>query len=304
MHLQGGIIPPLATPLREQDHLDEAGLERLIEDVIGGGVDGLFVLGSTGEGPSLSKRLRGEVVRASLKMAAGRVPVLAGVADPSYQESLGLARVAAEGGAAAVVISPPFYFTYSQEELFRYFERFSTASPLPVFLYNIPHLTKVRIGAETAARCAELPGVVGLKDSSFDLIYLAEVVRRTRRRADFQVYCGPEELLLPAMMLGASGGVCGGANYNPGMFVRLYGAIKRGDFVEARRLQESVQEIAKALYSVGDPGSSYVRGMKATLGCLGICSELPAWPLLPFSGEERELFLDRMAEARKWMAEA
>jgi len=300
MQLPAGIIPPLATPLRAQDQLDEAGLERLIEHVIENGVSGLFLLGSTGEAASLSRRLRAEVIRTATKLTAERVPVLAGVADTAFEDALELARVAADAGAAAVVLAPPYYFSYSQEELFRYIERFAAASPLPVLLYNIPQNTKVPIEAQTVARCADLPAVVGLKDSSFDLVYFAEAVRATRHRPDFRLYSGPEQLLLPMMLLGAAGGVCGGANFYPGLFVRLYRAAVSGDMETAKRLQDVVQRVAKALYTVGDSGSSYIRGMKATLGCLGICSELPALPLLPFEGHDRTMFASRIADARKW----
>jgi 4-hydroxy-tetrahydrodipicolinate synthase len=296
MIIEGGIIPPLATPLLDQDRLDEAGLERLIEHTIAGGVRGLFVLGSTGEGPSLSQRLRADAVRATCRIAAARVPVLAAITDSAFTESCAMARVAAEAGAGAVVVTPPFYFTYSQDQLFHYVQRLAAESPLPLFLYNIPHLTKVRFTAETIRQCAELPQVVGFKDSSFDLIYLADVIRLTRFRAGFQVYCGPEELLMAAMMMGASGGVCGGANYNPALFVSLHDAMKAGRYEEAERLQDRVQRIAKALYGIGDPGASYIRGMKATLACLGICSDLPALPLTPFAAAERALLDSRVAE--------
>jgi len=299
MNLSGGIIPPLVTPLLDQEKLDEAGLERLIEHVIAGGVHGLFALGSTGEGPSLSRRLRGEVVRSVSRWAAGRLPVLVGIGDTSFAESVGLARASAEAGASAVVVTPPYYLTYSQEELLRYIERLASESPLPVFLYNIPHLTKVNFTAGTVSRCVDIENVAGFKDSSFDLIYLAEVIRLTRRREGFQVYCGPEELLLPAMLMGAAGGVNGGSNYCPALFTRLYEAIRRHHYEDAACLQERVQRIAKALYSVGDAASSYTRGMKAALAHLGICPDLPAWPLLPFAPAEKAEFAARFGEVRE-----
>src|SRR5262245_51773943 len=112
-----GIFPPIVTPLRDRDTLDVDALERLIEHVLGGGVDGLFLLGSTGEGPGLSHRLRMDVVERGCRVVAGRVPVLVGVTDTSFAESLRLASCAAAAGAQAVVLAPPSYFPASQEEL-------------------------------------------------------------------------------------------------------------------------------------------------------------------------------------------
>src|SRR5438094_2542997 len=118
-----GVIPPLATPLLDRDRLHHAGLERLIEHVLGGGVHGLFVLGTTGEAPGLSHRLRCELVERACAQVAGRVPVLVGITDTSFVESVELAEFAADAGAAAVVLAAPYYFPAAQPELADYTER-------------------------------------------------------------------------------------------------------------------------------------------------------------------------------------
>src|SRR6188472_1642116 len=115
-----GIIPPMVTPLRGVDELDVAGLERVIERLISGGVSGLFVLGTTGEGPSLSYRLRRELVDRVCKQVKNRVPVLVGITDTAFVESVDLARHAANAGAAAVVAAPPYYLPEGQPELEEY----------------------------------------------------------------------------------------------------------------------------------------------------------------------------------------
>ncbi len=280
-------------------------MERLIAHVLAGGVSGIFVLGTTGEGPSLSYRLRSEVVRAACQIAAKRVPVLAGITDTSYTESLRLAAVAADAGASAAAVAPPFYLMYSQAELLRYVERMAAESPLPIYLYNIPQLTKVAYGVDVVRAAIRIPRVIGLKDSAHDLAYLKEILTVAAQRPDFQVYVGPEEILLEGLLLGATGGVCGGANLNPGLFVQLYEFARSGNVEEARRLQNLVNENAAALYTVGDPASSYLRGMKAALQCLGICSDLPALPLSRFSDEERNLLSSRMAKvlaSQQWLS--
>src|SRR5262249_58691037 len=151
--------------LRGADELDVLGFDRLIEHVLEGGVHGLFLLGTTGEGPGLSQRLRAEVIDAACRRVAGRVPVLVGVTDPSFAETIRLARRAAAAGAQAVVLAPPYYFPLDQPELKGYVERVAGAVALPVFLYHLPSFTKVPFEPETVARLLERPNLVGLKDS-------------------------------------------------------------------------------------------------------------------------------------------
>src|SRR5437867_688401 len=115
-----GIFPPMVTPLRDRDTLDVAGVERLIEHIIAGGVHGLFILGTTGEAPSLSYRLRRELIERTCRQVAGRVPVLVGVTDTAFVEAIDLARVAADAGAKALVLAAPYYFPNSQPELLEY----------------------------------------------------------------------------------------------------------------------------------------------------------------------------------------
>src|SRR5271165_1287536 len=159
------MITPLATPLLDADTLDCPALEKLIDRVTAGGVDGVFPLGTTGEAQSISYRLRAEVIRRTCDQARGRVSVLAGVTDTAFRESLRMADVAAQTGAYAVVAAPPYYLGYSQGDLYKYVERLSIESPLPLFLYNIPSLTKVGYSPETVRLAAYLPNVLGLKDS-------------------------------------------------------------------------------------------------------------------------------------------
>src|SRR5690554_2454801 len=130
-----GIIPPLVTPLLDNDTLDVRGLERLIEHTISGGVHGIFILGTTGEFAGLSYKLRRELTERTCKLVKGRVPVLVGITDSAFTESLNLAKIAANCGADAVVLAPPYYFAASQPELLEYLQRIMAQMPLPLFLY-------------------------------------------------------------------------------------------------------------------------------------------------------------------------
>jgi dihydrodipicolinate synthase/N-acetylneuraminate lyase len=288
-----GLITPLATPLLASDQaeprLDVPGLERLIEHVIGGGVTGLFLLGSTGEFPSLGREMRQEIIRRACRQVNRRVPVLAGISDTAISETLKLAGTAVDAGADAVVLAAPYYFQHSQDDLFRYLNRITENLSLPLFLYNIPGLTKTSYEPETVRRAADLPGVIGLKDSTGDLKYLEKTVELLRDRPEFSILIGPEEMLLECMNRGAHGGVCGGSNLNPALFVELYNAIVRGDTKCAEALQNKVQQMSRALYHVGPPGGSYLRGIKAALALAGLCHPEPAPPFAPFSEEEYAL---------------
>lgn len=280
-----GITPPLVTPLAGPDQLDVAGLARIAERAIGAGVTGLFVLGTTGEGPSLSRELKREVVKRCCEIADGRAPVLAGLLEASTDDAIRLAEFAAEAGAAGLVWTPPFYFPISQDDVIRCAERLIPRLPLPVYLYNIPVFTKVPLEPETLARLAEMPNVCGIKDSGGDLLKLA----RTRALLpEIPILWGPEEVLLEAMEAGASGGVNGGANLFPELYVSLYEAIHAGRKQRARELQDLVCRIGREVYGAAPGGPGFLYGIKCGLEVLGIASGLPAEPLTALDGLARE----------------
>jgi dihydrodipicolinate synthase/N-acetylneuraminate lyase len=282
-----GIIPPMATPLSDRDALDETGLERLVEHILSGGVHGLFVLGTTGEAPSLSVGTRRQLIERTLDYVSGRVPVLVGVTDTSLGESLSLARFAAEAGAAAVVLAPPPYFPVHQRDLLAYLSEFADGSPLPVVLYNIPSHARNIISRETVEALLDVQNIVGLKESSADMIAFHRYLELFRSRPDFSLLMGPEELLAESVLLGGHGGICGGANIVPSLYVELYEAAVTGDLRLVHQLQQRVMRISNTLYQVGDAPSGYLTGLKCALGCLGICSDRPAEPYHRLNSEQR-----------------
>ncbi len=286
-----GIVTPLATPLAASQQaepvLDAPALDGLIEHVITGGVHGVFVLGTTGEATSLGRELRQEIVRRACAAVKIRVPVLVSISDTAISESLQMADTAVEAGADALVLAAPYYFQNSQDDLFRYVSEIAARVTLPLFLYNIPFLTKNSFDPETVRRASELPGVVGLKDSTGDLEYLERTVALMKCRPGFSILTGPEEILVECMKRGAIGGVSGGSNLNPRLFASLYNALMAGDTARAEELQKKVNRISTALYRVGFPGSSYLRGLKAAMELAGLCRAEPAPPYYPFSSEEQ-----------------
>ena len=233
-----GIIPPMITPLRGRDELDVGGLEKLLEHILAGGASGLFILGTTGEGPSLGYGLRRELIERVCKQVNRRVPILVGITDTAFAESVNVACWAADFGAEAVVAAPPYYMPEGQPELQEWLDHLIPELPLPIFLYNMPPLTKVSYELETVRHALDNPRVIGFKDSSGDLDYFKKVAALLKQRPDWSLFIGPEEKLLDALQLGGHGGVSGGANLFPKIYVSLCQAFQAADLARAQQLQK------------------------------------------------------------------
>ncbi len=283
-----GIIPPLVTPLLDNDTLDVEGLERLIERLIAGGVHGLFILGTTGEAQSISYELRRQMIRETARINKGRLPLLVCISDTSITESINLAHLAAENGADAVVSAPPYYYAPSQVELAEFYLDLAEQLPLPLFLYNMPSHTKVNFAPDTIRRIAENPHVIGFKDSSANAVYFQSVMTAMRDVPGFSMLVGPEEITGEIVLMGGHGGINGGANMFPELYVNLYNAAERGDLAEVRRLQQTIMQISTTIYTVGKYGSSYLKGVKCALGILGVCNDHLAAPFYKFEEPEKE----------------
>jgi len=278
----------MITPLRASDELDIAGLERLIAHLLAGGVHGIFILGTTGEAPGLSYRLRRELIRRVCGLVGQRVPVLVGITDPSITEARQLCNEASDAGASAVVAAPPFYFPNSQPELLAYFIRLAASLPLPLFLYQMPTHTKTLISMDGMRRLLDEPNVIGIKDSSGNMADYHRLVEIVRGREGVSLLIGPEELLAESLLFGGHGGVCGGANLFPRLYVDLYEAATAGRLERTVELHRRVIKISSTLYGVGRFGSAFIKGLKGSLGLLGICDDFVAEPFSRFAPPERE----------------
>lgn len=295
-------MPPLITPLRGRDELDQAGLEKLIEHVLAGGVSGLFILGTTGEGPSLSYRLRRELIERVCRQVNNRVPVLVGITDTAFVESVNLARHSADVGASALVVAPPYYLPEAQPELQEYLDHLVAELPLPLFLYNMPALTKVHFELDTVRRALDEPRIIGLKDSSGDLTYFKNAALLIKLRPDWTLLIGPEEKLFEALQLGGFGGVSGGANLFPKLYVSLVEAHRAGNLVRAQALQKQIQHVSDAFYRIGKYSSSIIKGIKCALASLGVCEDFMAEPFHRFRADERVLVQARLKEIQAALA--
>lgn len=277
----------MVTPLHDRDRLDVEGLERVIEHLLAGGVHGLFILGTTGEAPSLSHRLRRELITQTCRQVRGRLPVLVGITDTSFLESIEIARHAADAGVQAVVTAAPYYFPAGQPELLEYAQHLVAELPLPLFLYNMPMMTKTPFDLDTVARLLDQEKIIGFKDSSGDFGYFQKLVELARQRPDWSVFVGPEHLLVDALRCGAHGGVNAGAHVCPTLFVELYEAATRGETDRVNELQQRLLRLGE-IYKVGRHASAVIKGIKCSLSLMGLCDDFMAEPMARFRSPERE----------------
>lgn len=282
-----GVIPPLITPLADRDRLDLPGLERLIEHVITGGVDAVFLLGTSGEFASLSGRQRRDLIARVARQVAGRVPLLVGISDTSIAESLALASHATVAGAAAVVVTAPYYLPPSQAELINYVRTIAAGQPLPVILYNIPSLTKAAFEVETVLRLADVEKVIGIKDSSGELARLEEI-RRRLTRSDWSLFVGVEHLFAPAARAGLQGCVPGGANIAPRLFADLRAALQADDAPRVAELEARVKALGRIYRVAGEGAPGVIRGLKTAAELMGVCSARMAEPFAPATEAQRD----------------
>ncbi len=286
-----GVVVPLITPLAENHQVDERALERLIDYVTKGGVDSLFILGTTGEGPCLGHQAKNDLIAYTSRHVKGRMKVMVGITDTSPEETIKWSYVAADKGADAVVLAPPPYFPYTQEELVIYVRYIVRHSPLPVLLYNIPRLTKTTFGMEAIQCLIDEEGIRGFKDSSRDWTYFQEMLLVAKSRPDWTILTGTEELLVKSMEAGANGGVLGGANLFPELLSRFYNAIKNKNSLEIANL-ESILSDCRRLYSLGTGVTSSIQAIKYVLEQKGICKRTMTVPFQDMNENSRKIVLE------------
>jgi len=287
-----GLIPPMITPMDGNRNVDEAAVAGLVEYLIAGGVDGIFALGSSGEGPLLTRAERRRLISATVKAVAGRVPVLVGALEPSAPTAIEAAQDAEELGATALVLTTPYYVVNDQAMAVRFVEAIMADTTLPIMLYNIPSATGHRFEPATVAQLAKHPRVIGLKDSSGDLASVQETLRLTRSMANFTVLMGAERLCTAALQMGAHGLVSGLGNVAPALLKQLYVAATTGDIAEATRCQDQVE----ALWHLHSPGH-WLSNLKTAVSELGFGSGLAVDPILPAAPEQCEKIRTLLGQA-------
>jgi 4-hydroxy-tetrahydrodipicolinate synthase len=273
-----GIIPPIATPMQANEDLDLPRLKWFLDYQIEAGVHGVFVLGTNSEFYALDEREKQEVIATAVSHVRGRVPVYAGTGAEATREAIRLTRMAEKEGADGVSIITPYFIIPSQQEIYDHYRRIAETTSLPVILYNNPSTCGgLKIDVDTVARLAEIPNILGVKDSSGDLQNTIEYLRVVPDR--FAVMMGRDTLIFSALQFGARGAVPATGNIAPKLLVEIYEAFRRGDMAASQAAQRKLNPIRLSLTLGTAPG-----GVKAALDLLGRSigpSRSPVAPLSP-----------------------
>lgn len=267
-----GILPPTLTPLNDDETVDTRSLASLLEYLIGEGVHGLWICGTTGEFAGLDGEQRAIAIRTAVQTTRGRVPIVANVGDASTSLAIAHARAAAAAGADALALTPPYYYSNNQVELLEHFRALRRAVDLPLLVYNIPQTVKVKVDVGTMVTLANEGTVVGLKDSQNDLDWFRSVVVGTRaRRPDLRGFLGTRALIDASVLIGGVGSIPGVANIYPRWCALCHEAAARGDWATAARYQELVMNgTGVTTAGPGSPTAQALGGMKAILQAEGI----------------------------------
>lgn len=273
-----GIIPPVATPMQANEDLDLPRLKWFIDHLITSGVHGIFVLGTNSEFYALDEKEKQEVIATAVAHVKGRVPVYAGTGAETTREAVRLTKMAEKEGADGVSVITPYFILPNQQEIYDHYRRIAEATKLPVILYNNPATCGgVKIDVETVARLAEIPNILGVKDSSGDLQNTIEYIKVVPER--FSVLMGRDTLIYPAMIFGARGAVPATGNIAPKLLAEIYESFMRGDHATSLAAQRKLNPVRLSLTLGTAPG-----GVKAALQILGMSigpCRSPVAPLPP-----------------------
>lgn len=275
------VITALITPFTQDGEVFKEGLRTLVEYQLGRGIRAFFICGTYGLGPAMSVAERRRVTELVMEYVGGRAIVIAHVGSSNIDDVAELIKHAEDAGVHAVASVPPYYYAYDDEAIVAYFSRLVSLTRLPVFAYNNPARTGIRLGSELLKRLAEV-GVVGVKDSSFDLVRFYEDLVLMDR--GFKFIIGTEALMLPAILAGAETCVSGLSNAFPELVVGLYNTIKERRYEEASRRQLEVIRVRRVLHLVPTIPAVY-----EVLKMLGVYVGVPKPPLRRLSSREVEL---------------
>ncbi|WP_407175632.1 dihydrodipicolinate synthase family protein [Bradyrhizobium sp. STM 3562] len=285
----GGIFAVLVTPFGADGFINESRYKALIEDAIANGAQGVVTAGSTGEFYALSKAERARLYKLTVDHVAGRVPVLAGVADLRVEDVLEACKTALAAGCAGGMILPPIYAMPSAREIVAFFEYISRSTSLPLMLYNSPRRAGIDITPALVEQLSALPAVVAIKDSSGVITQVTELVQRVGNR--IRVFIGYETMIVPARAVGAHGVVA--------MAHQIAGPLIRDYWDKALGNEKTLDDLGRdvfAFYRCFQSGSYYA-AIKETMSQLGGDAGGPRLPLLPLADEQKAAIAKIIAQA-------
>jgi 4-hydroxy-tetrahydrodipicolinate synthase len=283
-----GAFTALVTPFRNGE-VDVEALEGMVEFQIAHGINGLVPCGTTGETPTLSEEEDRLVVETVVRTANGQVPVIAGTGSNNTESAIKYTKMAEEVGADGSLQVSPYYNKPTQEGLYRHFAAVAESTNLPLILYNIPGRTSVTINTETIARLAEIPNIVGVKDSTLSMNMISDM--RNLCGEEFDILSGDDPITLPLMALGGKGVISVASNVAPAAVSEMVGALLEDNFERGRELHYELLPLFRALFVETNPIP-----VKTAASLLGLCSDEMRLPMIPLSGENLNLLQQVMDE--------
>ncbi|WP_159520396.1 4-hydroxy-tetrahydrodipicolinate synthase [Sunxiuqinia indica] len=269
-----GVIPPIITPVDNNENVDIVGLKRVIDHVINGGVHGVFALGSNGEFYALDHQNQEKALQATVEHVNGRVPVYSGAGAITTKECVALAKMAERSGADALTVLTPMFINPSETEMYQHFKTIAESTNLPVLLYNNPGKTTNNISVSLLKKLAAIDNIVGIKNTSLDFSQTVQYLHATADNKNFKVLAGTDFYIYSTLTYGGVGCVAGTANVAPALVVDIYDKFLAGDHDGAREAQFKLMPL-RAAYSYG----SFPVVMKDCLNLMGLNVGHPVKPI-------------------------
>ena len=288
-----GAVVPMVTPFTPQGALDTAALDRLVDLLIAGGVEGIFVLGTTGEGAFVPRAVRSQLMRQTVARANKRTKIFAGLGDIRHSD-VTEANEFFYAGADAVVAHPPIAEKIPAEQLQGWYENLLNKLEGPLLLYNMPMTTGVSIPLDAVENLLGHPKFAGIKDSENNPARLEETMKRFGGKKDFAVFVGVGALMEKGLKLGADGIVPSVGNLIPGVCQQLCDAAQNGNWSDAENLYSRMSAVA-AVYQKGRTLNESLAALKAAVSCRGLCAPDVLPPLLSLPKNEVEKIRSEMA---------
>jgi len=280
----------IVTPMLEDGALDLDRFCTLIDFHIEQGTDGIVVVGTTGESPTVDFDEHDLLIRTAVSYAAGRIPIIAGTGANSTREAIELTVFSKNAGADACLSVAPYYNKPTQEGLYRHFKAIAEAVDIPMILYNVPGRTVADIGNETTLRLAQIPGIVGIKDATGNIARGCDLLQRVPD--GFAVYSGDDATALALLLLGGHGIISVTANVAPRLMHEMYSAASSGDLLKAREINTRLFRLHTDLFVEANPIP-----VKWAVAKMGLINESIRLPLTALSGQHHELIKKAMLQA-------
>ena len=286
-----GLGVALVTPFRPNGGIDYAGLEKLLDHQITGGVDYVVSMGTTGESVTLNKDEKNQLLATTIELVRNRVPIVLGVGGNSTAEVVDTLKSFEMDGVDAILSVSPYYNKPTQEGIYQHYKAIAQASLRPIILYNVPGRTGSNMTAETTLRLArDFSNIIGIKEASANLDQMGLILKH--RPKDFMLISGDDALTLPIIAMGGEGVISVVGNALPNEFSRLVHAALNGDLPTARREHLRLLEVINLLFVEGNPG-----GIKHVLKVMGICGDKMRLPLVNVSEGTAKKLYQALADA-------